>query len=210
MRLLLRCWWWTSFTAALTIPASFPAHQAPAAQDSATQNPSKSDRDQKAGVWLDVPYIKQTEQGCGSASLAMLLQYWAAHGAEVPAERFDAEVIQKQLYNEKAHGIYASDMERYLKELDFRAFTIRGEWKDLRENLIQGRPLIVSIQPGKDKGPYHYVVVTGLDWEREAVFVHDPARGKLMRIERAEFDKEWLAVGNWMLLAVPALPPTAE
>ena len=28
-----------------------------------------------AGIWLDVPYVKQTEDGCGSASIAMLLQY---------------------------------------------------------------------------------------------------------------------------------------
>jgi hypothetical protein len=34
--------------------------------------------------------------------------------------------------------------------------------------------------------------------------VNDPARGKLLRIERAEFEKEWLAAKNWMLLAVPA------
>jgi len=48
------------------------------------------------------------------------------------------------------------------------------------------------------------VVVTGIDWEREAVFVHDPARGKLLRVERQEFEREWQATRNWMLLAVPA------
>jgi len=31
-----------------------------------------------SGVWLDVPYVKQTEDGCGSAAIAMLLQYWSA------------------------------------------------------------------------------------------------------------------------------------
>src|SRR6476660_8437222 len=139
MRRLLCCWLWMNFTAALAIPGSIPAQQEPV-QDSA---------DKKAGVWLDVPYIKQTEEGCGSASLAMLLQYWAAHGADVPPERADADAIQKRLYNEKAHGIYASDMERYMKESDFRAFTVRGEWKDFRENLPLGRPLIVSLQPEK-------------------------------------------------------------
>jgi uncharacterized protein YvpB len=43
-----------------------------------------------------------------------------------------------------------------------------------------------------------------MDWQREAVFMNDPARGKLLRIERAEFEKEWQAAKNWMLLAVPA------
>jgi uncharacterized protein YvpB len=73
----------------------------------------------------------------------------------------------------------------------------------LREHLEQGRPLIISIQLGRVKLPLHYVVVTGMDWEREAVFVNDPARGKLLRIERPEFEKEWQAARNWMLLAVP-------
>src|SRR5882724_8645115 len=188
MRRLLCCFLWVTFSAALANSAFRPAKQ----------DPSNSGNDTKAGVWLEVPYIKQTEEGCGSASLAMLLQYWAGHGADIPAERSDADAIQKKLYNEKARGIYASDMERYLKESDFHAFTVRGEWKDFLENLPLGRPLIVSLQPEKNKGPYHYVVVTGMDWEREAVFVHDPARGKLMRIERAEFEKEWQAVGNWL------------
>jgi len=34
-----------------------------------------------AGVWLDVPYVKQSEDGCGSAVISMLLEYWNAHGA---------------------------------------------------------------------------------------------------------------------------------
>jgi len=156
-----------------------------------------------AGVWLEVPYVQQTEDGCGSAAIAMLLQYWSAHGTPVTPGRADAATIQKQLYSRKARGIFATDMERYLRESGFREFAIRGEWSDLREHLEQGRPLIVSIQPGGTKVPLHYVVVTGMDWEREAVFVNDPARGKLMRVERQEFEKEWQAGRNWMLLAVP-------
>jgi predicted double-glycine peptidase len=157
-----------------------------------------------SGVWLEVPYVKQTEDGCGSAAIAMLLQYWSAHGAPLAAGRADAAAIQKQLYSRKVHGIFASDMQRYLRESGFREFAMRGEWSDLRQHLQQGRPLIISIQPGNARVPQHYVVVTGMDWEREAIFVNDPARGKLLRIERQEFEKEWQAARNWMLLAVPA------
>ena len=157
-----------------------------------------------SGVWLEVPYVKQSEDGCGSAAIAMLLQYWGAHGAPIAAGRADAAAIQKQLYSRKARGIFASDMQRYLRESGFREFAVRGEWSDLRQHLEQGRPLIISIQPGSAKAPLHYVVVTGMDWQREAIFVNDPARGKLLRIERQEFEKEWQAARNWMLLAVPA------
>lgn len=158
---------------------------------------------EKKGVWLDVPFIKQTEDGCGSAAIAMLLQYWGAHGVEVAPGRADANTIQKELYSHKAHGIFAADMERYVRDSGFREFAVRGDWDDLRQHLQQGRPLIVSIQPGKPTR-FHYVVVTGMDFQDEAVFVHDPSRGKLLRIERQEFTKQWSAVGNWMLFAVPA------
>src|ERR1700724_2608618 len=146
-----------------------------------------------SGVWLVDTYVRQPEDGCGSAAIAMLLEYWSAHGTPVAAGRTDVAAIQKQLYSRKARGIFASDMERYFRESGFREFAVRGEWSDLRPHLEQGRPLIISIQPGSAKVPLHYVVVTGMDWEREAVFVNDPARGKLLRLERRELEEEWQA-----------------
>jgi predicted double-glycine peptidase len=150
-----------------------------------------------------VPFVKQTEQGCGSAALSMLLQYWTAKGVVVPVEGADPAAIQQKLYSKKARGIFASDMERYLKESGFRVFALNGAWDDLRQQLSKGRPLIVSLQPGRNKLSFHYVVVAGLDWEHGVVFLNDPSRGKLFRVERAEFEKEWRAVQNWMLLAIP-------
>jgi ABC-type bacteriocin/lantibiotic exporter with double-glycine peptidase domain len=94
-------------------------------------------------------------------------------------------------------------MEAYLKGSGFRVFPLDGNWNDLQEQLKQGRPLIVSLQPGNSKAPLHYVVVTGIDWQSGAVFINDPARGKLLRIERADFEKEWRPNRNWMLLALP-------
>src|SRR6266849_8269114 len=158
---------------------------------------------ERAGIWLDVPYVKQSEDGCGSAAISMLLQYWNAHGAGIDSQRTDAAAIQKQLYSRKVRGIRASDMESYLKESGFRVFPLNGEWKDLLEQLKQGRPLIASLQPGSARTPLHYVVVTGIDWQSGAVFLNDPRRGKLLRMERADFEKEWRPNRNWMLLVLP-------
>jgi predicted double-glycine peptidase len=158
---------------------------------------------ESAGVWLEVPFVKQSEDGCGSAAISMVLQYWNAHGVPMDSRRSDAEAIQKQLYSRKARGVFASDMESYLKSSGFRVFLLDGNWTDLQEHLKQGRPLIVSLQPGSASAPLHYVVVTGIDWQHDAVFIHDPARGKLLRVERADFEKQWRCNRNWMLLAVP-------
>ena len=158
---------------------------------------------EKAGIWLDVPYVKQTEDGCGAAAISMLLQYWNARGGGIDTQRSDASAIQKQLYSRKVRGIHASDMESYLKESGFRVFPLNGDWKDLLEQLKQGRPLIASLQTGSAKTPLHYVVVTGIDWQNGAVFINDPARGKLLRVARGDFEKQWRPNRNWMLLALP-------
>jgi len=155
------------------------------------------------GVWLDVPYVKQSEEGCGSAAISMVLQYWNAQAAVTEPGQWSAEAIQRKLYSPKARGIFASDLEKYFKDLNFRTFAYHGQWEDLREHLVKGRPLIVGLQLSGKKSPLHYVVVTGMDWGKPAVLVNDPARGRLMRIERADFEKTWQPVRNWMLLAVP-------
>jgi ABC-type bacteriocin/lantibiotic exporter with double-glycine peptidase domain len=158
---------------------------------------------ESAGIWLDVPFVQQTEDGCGSAVISMLLQYWNAHGMRVDSQRAEAAAIQKQLYSRKARGIFASDMQSYLEASGFKIFPLNGKWTDLLEHLKKGRPLIVSLQPGNLSTPRHYVIVTGIDWQKDAIFIHDPARGKLLRVERADFEKQWRPNGNWMLLAVP-------
>ena len=150
-----------------------------------------------------MPFVKQSEDGCGSAAISMVLQYWSGHGVQIDAQRADAASIQKQLYSRKARGIFASNMESYLNDSGFKVFLLDGSWADLEEHLKQGRPLIVSLQPGTAKSPLHYAVVAGIDWQHDAVFVHDPARGKLLRIERADFEKQWRSNRNWLLLAVP-------
>jgi ABC-type bacteriocin/lantibiotic exporter with double-glycine peptidase domain len=156
------------------------------------------------GVWLDVPFVKQEKDGCGAASIAMVMQYWQRQqGGGSASQDSDAIQIQHVLYSAKARGIYASDMERYFREKGFRTFTIRGEWEDLKQHLDKGRPLIVALKPAGGGTPLHYVVVTGLDQEQEIVMVNDPAQRKLLKQDRSAFEREWSAAGKWTLLAVP-------
>jgi predicted double-glycine peptidase len=151
------------------------------------------------GVWLDVPFVKQEKDGCGAASIAMVMQYWQAQQGQAANQTSDAVQIQRALYSPKAHGIYASDMERYFQENGFRTFTIRGEWEDLKQHLDKGRPLIVALKPAA--GALHYVVVTGL--AADTVTVNDPAQRKLLQQERATFEREWSAAERWTMLALP-------
>ena len=156
-----------------------------------------------SGVMLDVPFIAQPKNGCGAASIAMVMKYWQRGGAATQPDRADVQAIQRALYSKKAKGILASAMERYFDAAGYRTFAISGRWSDLRENIEKGRPLIVGLAPEGPHDPLHYVVVAGIDWENNWVFVNDPAQRKLLKMDRANFEKEWAATKDWTLLAVP-------
>lgn len=158
-------------------------------------------------VWIDVPFVAQPREGCGAASLLMVMQYWAHQTGHVPAAESgietSVETIQRAIDSPKAHGILASSMQDYLREHGFRVFALSGRWSDFDAELRKGRPLIVALRP-QGQTELHYVVVAGLDPARGLVMMNDPADRKLLSEERAAFEKEWSATGNWMLLAVPA------
>ncbi len=155
------------------------------------------------GVWLDVPFIKQEKDGCGAASIAMVMQYWLKQKERPIDSSADPMAIQHTLYSSHEHGIRASDMERYFKKHGFQTFVFTGKWDDLKEHLEKGRPLIVGLKPSTLETPLHYVVVVGADSEQGIVYLNDAAGRKLLKQERSTFEKQWSAVGRWTLLALP-------
>ena len=154
-------------------------------------------------IWIDVPYVSQTKEGCGSAAISMVLEYWAQQTGKPVSPGMDAAHIQSLLFSPKQKGIPASAMEKYFQEQGFRVFTFRGDWSDLQRHLQQGRPLIICLKASGARGPLHYTVVVGLEAEREFVFLNDPSQGKMLRISREGFASEWDSANNWTLLAVP-------
>lgn len=152
----------------------------------------------RPGVWLDVPFVAQVKNGCGAASAAMLVQYWKGRQAA------DSQKIMKELYFSPAEGIYASELAKYLDKQGFRTFAFRGEWADLKHHLSKGRPLLVCLS--ERKPDLHYVVVSGMDWQSETIFLNDPARKKLFPMERDRFLEVWGASDRWTLLALPKDP----
>jgi ABC-type bacteriocin/lantibiotic exporter with double-glycine peptidase domain len=157
-------------------------------------------------IWLDVPFVQQSREGCGAACIAMVMQYWSAKNDGHPGEAGEAAYILRQLYSPEAHGIYASSMEKYLRKQGFKTFAVAGTWDDLGQHLRNGRPLIVALAPAAGTRVFHYVVIAGLDSANNLIMFNDPAGRKLSKLDRRTFEKEWKATSNWMLLAVPQSP----
>ena len=157
-------------------------------------------------VWLDLPFVAQTPDGCGSASLAMVMRYWQRE-QHLPMTA-EAGPLQQKLFSRSAHGIPASRMVSALQQAGFAAYVFHGQWSDLEHHLALGRPLIAAVRDGGRHGPLHYVVLAGVG--SDAVYLNDPARQRLLRLSRTAFLDEWSATDDWTLLAVPrAAAPAA-
>lgn len=155
-----------------------------------------------AAQWIDVPFVQQPKEGCGAAALSMVMAYWSKQPGSLIRPSEDTATIQHALYSKQEHGIPAPSMQQYLRNHGFQAFAIRGNWSDLEEQIGRGRPLIAALRP-RGQRQLHYVVVDGIDREQGLVAFNDPAARKLLTEEREQFEKEWNATQNWMLLAVP-------
>jgi ABC-type bacteriocin/lantibiotic exporter with double-glycine peptidase domain len=155
------------------------------------------------GIWLDVPFVKQEKNGCGAASIAMVMQYWRTKEGRSIHEGDDATEIHRALSAPGGRGVYASSMERYFQRREYRTFLFRGEWNDLQDHLKKGRPLIVALKPSGADASLHYVVVAGLDSQAGIVLLNDPAQRKLLKQSRNDFEKQWSGANQWTLLALP-------
>jgi ABC-type bacteriocin/lantibiotic exporter with double-glycine peptidase domain len=154
-------------------------------------------------LWIDVPFVAQSKNGCGSAAMAMVMDYWAKKTGRAASSTADAEKIQVALYSPVEEGIPASTMKRYFEGAGYSTFVFVGDWGELAHHLERGRPLIVSLKASGPHGPLHYVVVVGIDRARGYIYVNDPAQQKMLRLSREGFESEWSATEHWTLLAVP-------
>lgn len=151
-------------------------------------------------AWLDVPFVRQVRAGCGSAAIAMVMQYWVKHQPGLDDAAADAERIDRVL-PVTSKGIHGRELKRYLETHGFSAFIFNGDLSDLRDHSAKGRPAVVCLGFRRPLASLHYVVVVGVG--EDAILLNDPARGKLVREEKAAFLRAWKVTGNWALLAVP-------
>ena len=148
---------------------------------------------------LAVPFFSQQQNGCGAASVVMVMHYWGSLTSK-PTTYPTAEEAFQRLYQPERNGILLGDMKRYLEESGFRAFTFRGHLVDIEEHLGKGRPLIVTLKKRRTS-PIHYVVVTGA--AADYITLNDPTRKRTTQLKWGEFERQWNEADRWMLLAAP-------
>jgi ABC-type bacteriocin/lantibiotic exporter with double-glycine peptidase domain len=154
-------------------------------------------------LWIDVPFVRQTEQGCGAASIAMVMQYWSTKGHSIDSNAMDAVRIMDRLYTKASRGIRANEVQQYFVENGFQAIVFSAKLNDFAHHIQKGRPLIAALETKGKPGQFHYLVVVGVDPEQDMILVNDPSERKLMKMRVSDFEERQLATDHWTLLAVP-------
>ena len=164
--------------------------------------PLGADAVRAPGFWLDVPFVRQPKNLCGAASVSMILQYWhkvSAAGASIKVPSFAD--IAEALRSSESKGVLGSRMKAYLVSLGYHVYVFKGGWDDIESHIAKGRPLIAAL--GNSGALDHYVVVAGWNGPEDVVLVNDPARRKLLKLDRKNFQKSWEQTSCWTLLALP-------
>ncbi len=149
---------------------------------------------------LDVPYLAQTEDLCGGASLAMVFRYWGDTSVEPQ--------VFLPLVDRSGHadgGIRTTALRQAAADRGWQATALApasDPFATTETEIDRGHPLIALIEVRPRI--YHYVVIVGLT--PAAVVVHDPAAAPYSAITREEFERRWAPTGHWLLLVVPHGP----
>jgi hypothetical protein len=156
-------------------------------------------------VFEDVPVREFGPERCGAGSLSAVLTFY---GEPVTVEELDA-----RLPKSPGGGVLSVDLLLAARELGHEARWVTGDETLLREVVLGGRPAILMLRvlnaPGSGVDYYHYVVVDGIDPERELLrFQFGDGKARWSRLGRG-MRRAWRGGGNAMLLVGPRDPGAA-
>ena len=148
-----------------------------------------------------VPHVRQKQDFCGEACIAMYLQ------------KLGHKISQDHIFNLSGvdpvlgRGCVTRDMASVLKRIGFNPGSIRykvepdkaahqlqEQWKRLLDDLHKGIPSIVCMHYDRHPGASeHFRLVLGYDGESDHVIYHEPAEhnGAYRRMGRQEFLELW-------------------
>lgn len=138
----------------------------------------------------NVPFFPSKKYNCGPSSLAMVLNFY---GLKVSPEE-----IANEIYSENAKGTWDFDMIRYVLQKGFKAKHYQGSIDDIREKIMQKKPLIVMTDEGFwFYKKYHFMVVVGFN-DNSIIVNSETKEHKTIDIE--DFLKKWQKTDFWTLL----------
>ncbi len=151
-----------------------------------------------------IPFIPQTENDCGPAALATILQ---AQGRAVSK----AELIEL-LYLPQRKGSLQIEMEATARSFDRVVYPLSADIKDLLEEVAAGNPVLVFQNLGLSWYPrWHYAVVVGYSLQKQEIILRSGAIKRHL-ISLSTFEKTWQRADYWARVLLPPdqIPVTAK
>lgn len=141
-----------------------------------------------------VPFIEQSENHCGPATLAMALGFYQ--------QSLGMEQVAPMMYNSEKKGTLQADMLSAARRLGMNAVVIEG-LPALLQEVAAGHPVIVFENLALSWLPqWHYAVVYGYDLSTSHVLMHSgPEKAK--RWDMAKFERSWMLADYWGMVVLP-------
>jgi hypothetical protein len=144
-----------------------------------------------------VPLVRQRGQAdCGVAALAMVVRFWQ------PAATAD-EVRSALAFRPDEPGVEAGRLRNVARTRGLAAFLVEGTLDDLSHEVERGRPVIVGlVRRAGRKAVAHYVVVVGVNRQRQHLLTADPQHG-WTEVSQSTFDSEWQPAHRLTMVVLP-------
>lgn len=132
-------------------------------------------------IIANVPFYPQGEDQCGPASLAAVVNFWGI--------RATPEDVAKEVFSKSARGTLGIDMLLYARSKRLDASWYSGGPEDLRQNMDEGRPVIVLVDEGFSVFQVnHFMVVIGYN---EDGFIVNSGREERKFVPLRSFMNMW-------------------
>ncbi len=146
-------------------------------------------------ILLDVPFIEQTDNLCGPASLAMVANYYG--------QNVTAEDVANLIYIPEKKGSLQIEMQAAARSLGLVAYSMNMDLASLRSEINAERPVIVLQNLAFNIYPiWHYSVVTGRAPNNDYLLLHS-GRHEYYRSSWTTFENTWRRGKYWALIAAP-------
>lgn len=142
----------------------------------------------------DVPVIRQEENHCGPATLAMVMQF---HGKKISAEE-----AAGGLFHEKLKGSFFTEMKARARQEGFLVLEV-NDLQRVYAEVRAGNPVIVLQNNGFRFFPqWHFAVLRGMDFSGPDVFLND-GRDRVHEVDMRFFERSFILGGRRSLIVLP-------
>ena len=144
-----------------------------------------------------LPFISQTVNNCGPASLAEVLGFWGVNRSQ--------DEVQSVLRGDgNPYGMTPAGVPSYMASLGLDVLLGTAGTDELVKNLLRaGFPVIVNQTVSDSDLEFHYRPIEGFDDERGMFIASDPLIGPQHAISYGEFDRDWGYTGHRFIVIYP-------